>query len=192
MADDLSNYFELTAQVIPVLLLALVIESGFLPQLRQQIAPPATRIIVTGPAEGSFGQDVLTGLGITADQLRAGPHRKGHARASLHTAGDGEEIRAEFLALEALSFRSGLATLAIDATLFVGVLCEAIALACVAFDVPRFWEELFGIVVLVGTAALLVLTLLALRKLTVTHAKTVTHVKAHNGSPETDGLGNGP
>jgi hypothetical protein len=33
MADDLSGYFELAAQVIPVLLLALVVESGFLPQL---------------------------------------------------------------------------------------------------------------------------------------------------------------
>ena len=38
MADDLSGYFELAAQVIPVLLLALVIESGFLPQLRRQAA----------------------------------------------------------------------------------------------------------------------------------------------------------
>jgi hypothetical protein len=84
----------------------------------------------------------------------------------------GDKFRVELWELT-IGFRSRVATLAIDAALIVAVLCEAIALACVAFDVPRPWQEVLGVVVLTGVAALLALTLVALRKFTIARMKTV-------------------
>jgi hypothetical protein len=166
MAGDLSGYFELAAQVIPVLLLALVIESGFLPKMRAEAAALRT--------PRSFTLSV-TPTDFTLSNPAGPPVHPVMLEALVKSARNDfpEGIDHQVWTYVVPKVRPFLAVLAIEATLIGAVLCEVISLACVAFDVPRRWEEILGIVVLLGLTALLSLTLLALRKLTVTRIKTV-------------------
>jgi hypothetical protein len=187
MADDLSGYFELAAQVIPVLLLALVIESGFLPQLRREVVRlrgPAQYAWIHNSTDDPLVVEALSQFGITPEDLRADPgrihHLNQHLRASMH----GDHIALELWFVPPPTLRSRLATLAIDTALVAAIVGEAIALACVAFDIPRLWQQFLGAVVLVSIAALLVLTLLALRRLMVARGTANAAVATDNAVDE--------
>jgi hypothetical protein len=160
MTEDLTGYFELAAQVIPVLLLALVIESGFLPQLRAEVA--AIREMKSQVLSVANPTDHPT-KGVVADVVT------GVVIASVGVPG--ELLRVVTYVQESPRARSVLGVLAIDATVIGAVVCEGIALACVVFDMPRCWQEALALVVLAGLTALLVLTLFALRRLTVARVK---------------------
>lgn len=164
MADDLSGYFELAAQVIPVLLLALVIESGFLPQLRAEVAAlrtPHSVSITVSPTNVTVTNPTNRPIPVVLAEVLT--------EALRTSAGMSSDMAYRVVTYVQASpkVRSFLAVLAIDVTLIGAVVCEAIALACVVFDVPRRWQEVLGLVVLAGLIALLGLTLFALRRLTV-------------------------